>query len=138
MTDRPGELHLELSSDPAMLAGSRHQVEAFATSQGFGEVATGDVGLCVNEALANVIRHAYGSQPDRPIRLDAKIEDQALMILIRDWGNGRVPDMRRPPPDPNALHPGGLGLPCLRQLLDGIEFIPQPDGMLLKMIRRRR
>jgi len=138
MTDRAGEFHLNLTSDPAMLAGARRQVEAFASGQGFGEVAVGDVGLCVNEALANVIRHAYGGDHHRPIVLDARMDGGSLVIYIREWGNGRVPNMRLPPADPQALHPGGLGLPCLKQLLDGIEFLPQADGMLLKMVRRRR
>ena len=37
--------------------------------------AVGDVGLCVNEALANVMRHAYGGATDRP-------------IVIRAWREG--------------------------------------------------
>ena len=32
--------------------------------------------------------------------------------------------------------PGGIGVPCLRRLLDSIDFVPQSDGMLLKMTRR--
>lgn len=142
MMTTPGELHLDLTSDPHMLATSRRDVEAFVAAHGFGEVAVGDIGLCVNEALANVIRHAYGGDHSKPIVVEAKldpgIDGAPLVITVRDWGDGRVPDLRRPPPDPSALTPGGLGLPCLKQLLDGVQFIPQPDGMLLKMIRRRR
>jgi len=33
--------------------------------------------------------------------------------------------------------PGGLGMVCLRQLMDSAEFTPQPDGMLLTMTKKR-
>jgi len=35
------------------------------------------------------------------------------------------------------MMPGGLGMVCLRQLLDEVVFTPQPDGMLLTMVRKR-
>ena len=132
------ELHLDLHSDPAAIAPARRTVEEFAARHDFGERAVADIGLCLNEALANIIRHAYEGRTDRPIALHCHAGDDALTVILRDWGNGRLPDLRRQPPDPTALHPGGLGLPCLKQLLDSLEFLPQPDGMLLKMIRRRR
>src|SRR3712207_7212584 len=37
----------------------------------------------------------------------------------------------------DPLTPGGLGLVCLRQLLDEMAFTPLPDGMLLTMVKRR-
>ena len=38
--------------------------------------------------------------------------------------------------DYNALEPGGVGLVCLNQLMDVVMFTPQPDGMLLTLIKR--
>ena len=132
-------LHEELLSDPAAIGAVRKRVEDFAAQHGFGDAAVGDIGLCLNEAITNIIRHAYAGKIDRPIVIDAGFESATgLSIALRDWGNGRMPDLQRPPADPAALKPGGLGLPCLKQLLDGLEFVPQPDGMLLKMVRRRR
>jgi len=132
------ELHLDLLSDPAAIAPARRAVEAFATQHGFGDRAVSEIGLCFNEAVANIIRHAYEGRPGQPIAIDCHVDASGLTLSLRDWGNGRVPDMHRDPPDPALLEPGGLGLPCLKQLLDKVEFVPQADGMLLKMFRRRR
>jgi hypothetical protein len=30
-----------------------------------------------------------------------------------------------------------LGLVCLKQMMHELEFVPQPDGMLLKMTRKK-
>ena len=61
---------------------------------------------------------------------------RALRITIRDWGNGRNP-AELPPKPYNALEPGGVGLICLRSLMDEVTYTPQPDGMLLTMVKRK-
>ena len=128
-------LSLEITSDPVHLAPVRRKVEAFCTAAGFDEKAVGEVGLCVNEALANITRHAYQGAIDRPIKIEAQYEGDLLEITIRDWGNGQDPSNVPPKRDP--LVPGGLGMVCLRTLMDEMTFTRQPDGMLLKMKKSR-
>jgi anti-sigma regulatory factor (Ser/Thr protein kinase) len=125
---------LRITSDPANLAPVRRAIEEFSAACGFREEARGQIVLCVNEAMANVTRHAYGGAEDRPVYLEATFADAVMRITIRDWGCGRVPDECQPKHDP--LKPGGVGLVCLRELMDAIQFTPQPDGMLLTMERK--
>jgi len=156
----PRRIDLNIESDPAQIAGVRRAVEQFAAESGLPAKAQAEVGLCVNEALANIIRHAYGEMPDKPIaiaaewlddgeslqsgpiptdsrRREAKVQHSpALRVTIRDWGSGENPESEPPKPrDP--LKPGGIGLLCLRQLMDEITYTPQRDGMLLTMVKRR-
>ena len=119
------------------MGGVRRAVEAFATKAGLSEAAAGDIGLVVNEAVANVIRHAYAGRHDLPIAVHADCDASSIRVTIRDWGNGVNPqDLPRPPRDP--LTPGGLGLICLRELTDGAVYSPQPDGMLLTLTKKRK
>lgn len=134
MKTAPPELRLRITSDPANLAPVRRAVEDFSAACGFREEARGQIVLCVNEALANVTRHAYGGAADRPVHLEATFHDGLLRITIRDWGCGHVPPDCQTRHDP--LRPGGVGMVCLRELMDSITFTPQPDGMLLTMERR--
>jgi serine/threonine-protein kinase RsbW len=130
----PRAVRLNINSDPATLAPARHAVEELALCGGFDAVACGEIALCVNEAIANIIRHAYEGATDMPIELSAELKDDAIHIRIRDWGNGVNPESLPPKPrDP--LTPGGLGLICLRSMMDRTVFTPQPDGMLLEMSR---
>ena len=127
---------MTIPSDPSAIAPVRRSVERVATSVGMDERAAADVGLCVNEALANVMRHAYGGATDRPIAVSCHCQGDELVVTIRDWGNGVNPaDLPPRPYDP--LEPGGLGLICLRQMLSDVTYVPQPDGMLLVMKKRR-
>jgi serine/threonine-protein kinase RsbW len=127
-------LKLNITSDPANLAEVRRAVESLCRQHGFDDASIDDVGLCVNEALANVIRHAYDGAIDRPIEVSVDCDQRAVTVRIRDWGNGIDPSAKPiAPKDP--LKPGGLGLICLRKMMDSTEFLPQNDGMLLIMSR---
>lgn len=151
-TTEPATVRLVLNvvSDPANLAPVRHECEAFCRRQGLDEKAAADVGLCVNEAMANVTRHAYGGATDRPVSVVAEALDErgavvadggpgarSVRVTLRDWGNGVNPLML-PQKDRDPLQPGGLGLVCLRQLVDECAFEPQPDGMRLVLVKRKR
>ena len=131
----PPRCQLKVTSDPANLAAVRKQVEALAASIGFAEKAVAEIGLCVNEAMANIIRHAYAGRTDRPIQLDASATPREMTVTLRDWGNGIDPS-RVPCRPYDPLEPGGVGLICLGQWMDEVTYSPQPDGMLTTLQRK--
>jgi len=129
-------LEMNITSDPANVAEIRRAVEEFAISFGFDQAAGDEIGLVINEALANIIRHAYHGATDRPIRVTAGTNDGELSLTLRDWGDGVNPiSLPLKPRDPTQ--PGGLGLICLLRLMDRVVFSPQPDGMVLTMTRKK-
>jgi serine/threonine-protein kinase RsbW len=131
----PTKLRLKIVSDPANLASVRQAIEGLCAAGGFDTKSCEEVGLCVNEALANVIRHAYGGAVDKPIEIAAEMLDDSVRISIRDWGNGVNPH-ELPEAPRNPLRPGGLGLICLKQMMHQVVFTPQHDGMLLELSRK--
>lgn len=133
----PTRIELKITSDPANLADVRRKVESFCQQQGLDEIARGEVGLCVNEAMANVTRHAYQGAIDRPVVVTAETIKDGVQVSIRDWGNGFNPATVQPRPH-DPMKPGGVGLICLRKMMDETVYEPQPDGMLLRMIKYNR
>src|SRR4051794_27154251 len=138
----PSPLQLHATSDTANVAAVRKAVEAYSVSAGFDEAAAGQIGLVVNEAIANITRHAYQGQSGRPIELTAEpLSDgrhgMSMRLRLRDWGSGANPETCATR-GYVVGQPGGLGLVCLRGLMDEVEFTPQPDGgMLLTMVKRK-
>lgn len=125
-------------SDPHHVEPIRLEVEDMAREAGFDEREVGEIGLSVNEAIANVIEHAYGEQRGKPIEVDAWAGDGEFGAKIRDWGNGVDPS-KLPQKEKDPYEPGGLGLICMREMMDKAEYAPQPDGgMLLTLVRRVR
>jgi serine/threonine-protein kinase RsbW len=136
----PRRLELKVTSDPSNLATVRKAMEAFAAANGFDEKSTAEIGLCVNEAVANIIRHAYRGNVTRPVHVAAQVEDRdggQMVITLRDWGVGVDPStLPHRPYDP--LEPGGVGLICLQQWMDRVTYTRQADGGMLTTLTRRR
>ncbi len=121
-------------SNPSNLSRVRKSIERFCGECSLDTPACDEIGLVVNEALANVIRHAYGNAKDKPIEMRAARLERGVRISIRDWGNGIIP-MTDSSVEKDPLVPGGLGLICMRHLMNDMHFTPEPDGMLLVMTR---
>jgi len=129
-------VELKVESHPANLAAVRKTVERFAADHGFDDRAVAEIGLVVNEAMANIIRHAYAGRTDRPVHLKAEANDRELVITLRDWGNGVDPSkLPCRPYDP--LEPGGVGLICLGQWMDDVLYALQGDGILTTLVKLR-
>lgn len=135
-SDAPGAISIRVVSNPSEISPVRRQVEAFLQSHGFDERSVGEIGLCVNEALANIIRHAYRGKADQPIEVTASVVGDEFEIRLRDWGEGIQPGPL-PEHKNDPMNPGGLGLICLGRLMDHIAFTPQHPGMLLEMSKKR-
>ena len=131
----PTKLELKISSDPANLRPVRKQIEALAQAAGLPREDYEAVGLVVNEALANVILHGYGGAKDRPIIVTAESVQGELRITIRDWAKPFDPSGVEPR-HIGDLRPGGLGLLCMRKLMDEVQYERLPDGMLLKLVKK--
>ena len=61
-------LRLQLQSNPQVLCGVRGAISPIAASLGFNEEDCRAITLALDEAITNVIRHAYGGRLGRGIR----------------------------------------------------------------------
>jgi serine/threonine-protein kinase RsbW len=125
----------KITSNPAYLRIVRTELEAFAESSGMNVEKVHDVGLVVNEALANVIRHGYDGATDKPIVVTAQNIDNRFEVDIRDWAKPFDPAVIKRKYE-GELSPGGLGLVCIKKLMDDVRFERLPDGMLLRMTKK--
>lgn len=143
-TTRTGHrVELNLLSHPGLLRKARIALEEYGREMGLNGTQTDRIGLALNEALANVMCHGYGGATDKPIQVvfDRRGQgaDMELVVTIRDWAPPFDPSTLPndpPPPDPDNIKPGGLGLLCMRKLMDQVHFAAQADGMLLTMTKK--
>jgi|GEM_PF-533035 len=96
----------------------------------------------VDEALANVIRHAYLGKTDLPIEVTCKrlrgdpdgTHVTGLEILLEDSGIALDPAKLKGRPLED-LRPGGLGLHFIRQSMDEVEFSHKNGKNQLRMVK---
>jgi anti-sigma regulatory factor (Ser/Thr protein kinase) len=132
-----GPVILEVPSDPTCLFMVRCLVERISQRLGFADEEVGGITLAVDEACANVIRHAYGNRPDERIVLTLNIKEDRLEIHIRDFGRPPQPkDLKSR--DLKEIRPGGLGIHFIKSAMDEVRYDAPPDGGgLLSLIKYR-
>jgi anti-sigma regulatory factor (Ser/Thr protein kinase) len=130
------ELKIELASDPQWLRVVRGVVERWCSGAGFSEEACRQVTLAVDEAMANIIRHAYGGRGDQPVVVTCRRNAAAVEFLLEDRG---VPVDRaqicRHPPD--ELRPGGRGTHLMQQIMDEVHYETEAAGNRVRLVKYR-
>jgi anti-sigma regulatory factor (Ser/Thr protein kinase) len=135
-------LKLELQSNPEALCLVRATVERAAEVLHFQDAETRAIVRSVDEALANVMRHAYGGRPGLPIEMSCrrlehsgqKAAQGGIEILLADKGVPAKPSTFKSRPL-DEVRPGGLGLHFIRQSMDEVEFSRKKGKNLLRMVK---
>ncbi len=134
-------LRMELRSDPEMLCVVRNALAELAAKLGFSEPDCRAVVLAVDEALTNIIRHAYLGDPERTIEAsfrrihvpgDSKSGD-ALEIVLED--SGVTPPEKMCGRALEDVRPGGLGLHFIRESMDTVEFSRSNGRNQLRLVK---
>ena len=140
-------LRMELRSNPEVLCVVRSAVTRLAELLGFSESDNNLVILALDEALTNIIRHAYQGQRERCIEATFRllevpgsgVPQQAFEIVLQD--EGLPADVKRlnPPPLQEApveeLKPGGLGMHFIRTNMDKVEFRRRDGRNVLRLVK---
>jgi len=137
-------LRLQLPSDPSLLCTVRGAVERLTEAFGFSAPDCRAVTRAVDEALTNIIRHAYGGALDRPIQLAFRSTNgpqagkngrgDGLEIVMSDRGPAVDPE-KLCGRELSDLKPGGLGLHFIRQSMDVVEFKRAKGANYLRLVK---
>ena len=134
------EIKLELTSDVRELPAIRDQFRAFVRALGWDEHDMADIVLAADEALTNVIRHGYGSQPGNHIQMYARrvVDPQrgaGIEIVIHDRAR-QVPLEKICGRDLDDVRPGGLGVHIIRSLMDESAYSHRDGGGMQLVMRK--
>ena len=129
-------LNIAFPAQPQELGTMRHQLAAVLARSGVESVLRQSLVLAVDEACANVIRHAYGGACDQRIELQVQREDDELRFELRDYAPCVDRDKVKPR-DLDECRPGGLGIHFIDTLMDRWSLDPLPGGgNRLSMVKR--
>ncbi len=128
------DLKLEVPSDPELLSVVRSAVQQIAGLVGFSDEECRSITSAVDEALTNIIRHAYQNQHDQTIALLCQRRDDALEFTLVDRGRAPDPEKLRGRPL-EEVQPGGLGTHIIRQVMDEVEYERLPGGNRLRLVK---
>lgn len=132
---------IKVPADMSYLAKTREFVIDVGKKHGFDDKVIGSLKLATDEAVTNVIRHAYRDTSGRNfITMRAIAKTGSLTICIIDQGrtfdprNAKAPDMAE---YIKIGKKGGLGIFMLQKLMDEIEYHVTSEGNELRLIKNR-
>ncbi len=135
-------LRLSLESNPESLCLVRATLQRATEIIRFQESESRAIIRSVDEALANVIRHAYNGRPGQPIEVTCRRLSSdpgrksrcGLEVVLADSGIPVDPEKLRGRPL-EEIRPGGLGLHFIRQSMDVVEFRRKHGKNVLRMVK---
>lgn len=98
-----------------------------------------DVQMAVDEAVTNVMEHAYANRGDGAIWIKCRVDEKTFVVEIRD--TGKAFDVKKVK-KPNVKSPlsertiGGLGIFFMKKLMDKVEFTHDRAGNLTRMTKK--
>jgi len=124
-----------MPSDPRFLPVVRAAIDGLSCTYGLSKEDSIGITLAIDEAMANVIRHAYKSCYEHTIQFDCVANDQQMEFTFLDQGE---------PPDParicaqqmDDIALSGRGTHLIRAVMDEVSYDRVPGGNQLRLIKR--
>ena len=133
MTLAPGAaVSLDIAADPRHLCLVRAMVRSFSHLAGFGGRQLDRIALAVDEACANVIRHAYGGRSDGAMTVTCMVSGtpagRTLVVRLLDRGCEAPGGVLEVTGGHDPLVPGGLGLRLMHDIMDAVTYCRSAEG----------
>jgi serine/threonine-protein kinase RsbW len=114
-------LRIELEAVPERVPNARRAITGLCEHLELEDELSRKIRLAVTEACSNCVVHAYdGDDAARPtFALEARVEEHALLVVVRDSGVGLSSDR----PSKSGL---GLGLRLMREAASSVEISSSP------------
>ena len=136
--ERTFQLHVPSSTEN--LSMIRDFVGSIGQRAGMGEGDVAKLELAVDEACANVIEHAYGSDATHEVTVKATVDAEAVHIDIVDTGCGFDPKKVEQVNLEQLISKrksGGLGMRLIQSLMDEVQYQIVPGQKNeLRMVKR--
>ncbi|KAA3640388.1 MAG: GAF domain-containing protein [Proteobacteria bacterium] len=120
-------LNIRFMADPCELKSVRKQVNDIVASVGFDAAQQQKIILALDEAITNIIRHAYKNTEDGEVELAILRQNSTLGFYLRDFAP-EVYDSTIKPRDLAQLKPGQMGINFIDTVMDSWEFATPKDG----------
>ena len=126
--DHGESFSLRVARMPQAVALVRHELRRWLDLNHVAPEDVLDITLACSEACANAVEHPGGSGSPA-FELDARREDDELLLAVRDFGAWT-------PADETSLRGRGLGM--IREIMDDVEITSGGEGTKIVMRRSLR
>jgi len=112
---------ITIPSHPKYLSVVRSMTLKVGQINGINEALLEDIKLAVDEACANVIKHAYSGNTSGKIVIKYKTTPEIFQVIITDDGKKAQNELLKGR-DLDDVRPGGLGIHFIKRVFDVFEL----------------
>ena len=130
---------LDVASRFEMLDIVQSVLTHLAGHVGFDEEKAHYMSVAVRESVVNAIKHGNAQDPERRVKVEFTIADEALEVTVQDQGKGFDPGrVADPLQEENLLKADGRGMFFMRSFMDEVAYsFPPEGGTLVRMVKKR-
>ncbi|NOX64977.1 MAG: ATP-binding protein [Chlorobi bacterium] len=119
----------KISSDPDNLVEVEKFIADVAGELNFNDEIKNSLTLSVSEATSNAIVHGNKLDPKKSIIIKVIVEDDKIIVIIKDEGPGFDPTSIPNPTMPeNLLKDSGRGIHIMKNFLHDLQYNFTEDG----------
>jgi serine/threonine-protein kinase RsbW len=140
------KFELTIPSETSNLELLRRLIQGFVANVELSPQAVEDIGLAVDEACTNIVKHSYTQEQSGKIDVSVEISRDYVIISMTDTGEkGQFFDPTHMEPFEKKkylerLERGGLGVYIIKTIMDEVEYNIQPGAYnrlrMVKYIRK--
>lgn len=107
------------------LSEARNFVAEYARKNGFDAQQISDIRLAVDEAITNIIKHAYNGEEDHTIEIELTFKEDRLCVELFDTGatfslkTFKQPNIKEKIKQKKR---GGMGVYLIHSLMDNVSY----------------
>jgi anti-sigma regulatory factor (Ser/Thr protein kinase) len=116
---------INIKSNPNELKNLRGQIKKYL-NENFKDLKVDEILLAIDEAVQNIIRHAYEMKANQSIDVEIQ-KTQNFSIKIRDYGK-QVELSSIAPRKLNEVRPGGLGVHFIKTICKNVKYEHAKDN----------
>lgn len=119
------EHRLELSADLSEVARMNAWLDELAGALGLEERIAGDIKLCLNEAVTNIVSYGHTEAASGRAAVSLQVLEDRVLVTLRDNGAAFNPLEAPEPPKPERIEEarvGGLGIKIMRDTASAMSY----------------
>lgn len=131
---------INISASTRNLSDVRDFITGHAESYGFDSNQIADIRLAVDEAVTNIIKHAYQGDTSKEINITLKLNNEKFCILLTDTGKTfeidtyQMPDIKK---QIEQKKRGGMGVYLIHSLMDKVSYTRKGQKNRMTMCKNR-
>ncbi len=124
---------LKIESKVGSLRAVENIIDNITGEAGINQDNYGKILVSTLEAVNNAIIHGNKADKRKIVEIEIKINNNDLIVIVKDEGNGFVPENIPDPTDPENIEAiNGRGIFLMSKLADDIEYNKKGNSVTMK------